>query len=110
LISNNYAEITDVDNNGSTALHWACYSGSYQAVRYLLAFGADINATLNSDHSTPMHLAFKNLEEHKELRIIHKLLLYGASIDTFVKSFIVNYFIIGLLWRNSLRLLRKYRR
>ncbi len=44
-----------VDANGCTDLHWACMSGSYDAVRYLVALGANVNAISFSDGSTPIH-------------------------------------------------------
>lgn len=34
-----------------------------------------------TDQSTPLHLAFKELDETKELKSIHKLLIYGADIE-----------------------------
>jgi ankyrin repeat protein len=32
------------DINNSTPLHWACYSGAENAILYLIAWGADVNA------------------------------------------------------------------
>ena len=51
------------DSVGSTPLHWACYKGSEQASKYLLQYGADINA-LDNENSTPLHRAVlsKNLK------------------------------------------------
>ena len=36
--------INDVDNRGSTPLHWACYSKSEYALSYLLAMGPNLEA------------------------------------------------------------------
>jgi hypothetical protein len=46
-----------------------------------LAFGADPNCQTLNEKYTPLHLAFKHLEEHKEPKCIFKLLSYGASLD-----------------------------
>jgi len=43
LISKHGLDIETLDGNGCTPLHWACVSGSYQSLRYLLAEGADPN-------------------------------------------------------------------
>ena len=67
------------DVNGFTALHWACHSGSYQAVRYLLANGSDPNAQTYNERSTPLLVAMRVIGETREPKILHKLLLYGAD-------------------------------
>lgn len=67
------------DVNGYTALHWACHSGSYQAVRYLLANGSDPNAQTFNERSTPLLVAMRSIMDTRETKIIHKLLLYGAD-------------------------------
>ena len=69
------------DNNGCGPLHWACVSGAYQSVRYLLAEGYDANEKSSSDGCTPLHLALKYMDESREVRTIHKLLVYGAEVD-----------------------------
>lgn len=33
------------DNQGNTALHWACYRGEVEAAWALLGWGADMNFT-----------------------------------------------------------------
>ena len=55
-------EINSVDENGSTPLHWACYSGSYEAVNYLISLNVNINA-LDKEKFTPLHLAVSNNRE-----------------------------------------------
>jgi ankyrin repeat protein len=74
------------DQNGYTPLHWACLSGSYQAVRYLLSHKADVNSKTSSNEATPLILALRDMEETREPRIIHKLLLYGADTQLKVSS------------------------
>ncbi len=56
LISKEHQSTTTIDENGSTPLHWACYSGAEEAVNFLLNFGVDINAQDNQK-LTPLHLA-----------------------------------------------------
>lgn len=80
--------IDQTDLNGYTPLHWACLSGSYQSVRYLLANGANVNRVTTSEKTTTILLCLKNMEETREPRIIHKLLIYGADPDFKVKIFI----------------------
>ncbi len=67
------------DHNGYSSLHWACSSGSYQAIRYLLAFHALPNLVSETCGSTPLILAIKNMKDTCEPRIIHKLMIYGAD-------------------------------
>jgi ankyrin repeat protein len=44
------------DKVGSTALHWACYTGSENALNFILAMDSQINAQ-DKDGYTPLHLA-----------------------------------------------------
>jgi ankyrin repeat protein len=44
------------DKEGSTPLHWACYSGSERVVGYLLTHSININSRDDSG-MTPLHLA-----------------------------------------------------
>lgn len=71
------------DTNGYTPLHWASLSGSYLAVRYLLANGASPNSvsSFESEMMTPLLLAMKSMDDMREPRVIHKLLLYGADCN-----------------------------
>lgn len=43
LLINNKADINAVDNNGKTALHYACEGGDLYSVKLLIKSGADIN-------------------------------------------------------------------
>lgn len=51
-------DLNQRDNVGSTALHWACYSGSIDAFNYLVHYNVDINCQ-DSEGKTPLHLAIE---------------------------------------------------
>jgi hypothetical protein len=55
-------------------------------VRYLLAHKADVNAKTASNEASPLILALRDMEETREPRIIHKLILYGADTQLKVSS------------------------
>ena len=74
LILNEALDIFCLDENGSTPLHWACYSGAFEAVDYLLSFKADINAQ-DKERITPLFLAVDNKREN----IVRILLMNGAD-------------------------------
>ena len=74
FLLNEPLEITSVDENGSTPLHWACYSGAFESVNYLLSLDANINA-LDNELFTPLHLAVTNKRE----KIVKFLLQKGAD-------------------------------
>jgi len=76
--------INSRDAKDSTPLHWACYAGAESSVAYLLAWGADVNATDNQG-LTPLHLSVKSAEESKSTRSLRHLLIKGA--DRKIKSF-----------------------
>ena len=48
-----------LDNKKSTALHWACYSGSYECVEFLLNQNVNINPK-DEKNNTPLHLAVQS--------------------------------------------------
>jgi palmitoyltransferase len=73
-IVNEPLDIFSVDENGSTPLHWACYSGAEESVKYLLSLKANINA-LDREKYTPLHLAVTNNKE----KIVRLLLQNGAD-------------------------------
>ena len=52
-------DINSKDNKGNTALHWAVYSNSRQAVDYLIYYKIDINLRDN-DEDTALQIAMKN--------------------------------------------------
>ena len=74
LILNEALDIFCLDENGSTPLHWACYSGAFEAVDYLLSLKADINAQ-DKERITPLFLAVDNNREN----IVRILLMNGAD-------------------------------
>lgn len=78
LIQHKFYKIEAKDANSCTALHWACYSGAYQSVRYLLAMGANPNA-ISDGNSSPLHYAVRYLDESRDVRCINKLLHYGVD-------------------------------
>jgi ankyrin repeat protein len=54
-------KISTEDGKGSTALHWACYSGQENSAYALLAWGAEIDKQDFTYGMTPLHLAVKKL-------------------------------------------------
>ena len=74
LIINEPLDIFCLDDNGSTPLHWACYSGGYEAVNFLLSLKADVNARDKED-ITPLFLAVTNNKEN----IVRLLLMHKAD-------------------------------
>ena len=74
LLINEPLDIFCLDDNGSTPLHWACYSGGYEAVNFLLSLNADVNAKDKED-ITPLLLAVSNNKEN----IVRLLLMHKAD-------------------------------
>jgi ankyrin repeat protein len=70
--------LNDIDNRGSTPLHWACYSKSEFALSYLLAMNPYLEKQDQAGF-TPLHLAIKSVVELKSTRPVRALLLKGAS-------------------------------
>ena len=69
-------EISTQDNNKSTPLHWACYSGASDSVKFLISLNAEINS-MDKNELTPLHLAVL----HNRKDIVIKLLQNGAIKD-----------------------------
>ena len=67
--------VDEADDDGHTALHWACDAGHMEVARCLLEYGAAPNAQ-NVDGSTPLHMAC--VCEHHELARL--LLERGADV------------------------------
>ena len=74
FVLNEPLDIFSVDENGSTPLHWASYSGSVESVIYLLSLKANINA-VDREKFTPLHLAVSKNRE----KIVRLLLRNGAD-------------------------------
>ncbi len=72
-----YKEKFDVymgDENGASALHWACYSGAEDSVNFLIGLNAFIDVQ-DKEKLTPLHLATLYNRE----KIVIKLLQNGAD-------------------------------
>ena len=80
MIKNCGLSINKANARGSTALHWATFSGNYISTSYLLAFGADINK-VDSKGFTPLHLAIQASVEDQNSRSIRLLLRRGTDIS-----------------------------
>ena len=72
--------LNDVDNRGSTPLHWACYSKSEFALSYILAMNPNLEIQ-DLEGLTPLHLAVRTSEDILTTRSIRALLLKGARLD-----------------------------
>lgn len=73
--------LDDVDNKGSTPLHWACYSKAEFALSYILAMNPQLEKQDLAGY-TPLHLAIKAVPDLKSTRSVRALLLKGASRNT----------------------------
>ena len=68
-------KISAEDSKGSTALHWACYSGQENAAYALMAWGAEMDKQDFTYGMTPLHLAVMSGNG----RIVKKLLVRGCD-------------------------------
>ena len=66
-------DISSQDYNNSTPLHWACYAGAFDSIKFLISLNAEVNA-IDKNELTPLHLA--TLYNRKN--IVIKLLQNGA--------------------------------
>ncbi|CAD8088721.1 unnamed protein product [Paramecium sonneborni] len=77
---NNGIKLSDLDSNGGSALHWACFYGQEHSVNYLLPLidkkkpYSPLNS-LDSHELTPLHLAVQS----GNTKLVKKLLIYGAD-------------------------------
>ena len=72
----NAARINEPTLDNSTLLHKACEEGNAEAVRVLLALGADVNAADYREY-TPLHVA----AEKGHLAIVKMLIKKGADLS-----------------------------
>ena len=71
LITKEHQSSQSVDENGSTPLHWACYSGAEESVNFLLNLDANIDAQ-DKEKLTPLHLAVLGGREKIVLKLLQK--------------------------------------
>lgn len=69
-------DISCQDFNKSTPLHWACYSGAFESIKFLINLNAEINS-FDKNELTPLHLATL----YNKKNIVVKLLQNGAVKD-----------------------------
>ena len=81
FLHNSFLGVNSVDKSGSTPLHWACTTHSHAVVKFLLAWGADVERTDIVGY-TPLHLALRDLEQDssKSLLTIKLLMQYKAPL------------------------------
>ena len=79
FLLNKGAEVNARNDDGATALHWACYKGYLESARLLLDHGAALEAK-DEDNETPLHWASCN----NKLDVVKELVQQGA--DIFAKS------------------------
>jgi len=81
LLLDRGAEVSAAQNDGSTALHWACYSssvvGGLKIPRLLLNRGADLEAKDEKNH-TPLHWVCSSSCD--DIDVVEELLRRGADI------------------------------
>ena len=68
------------DRERSTPLHWACISSSQTVIKYLLAWGANVNLRDSAGY-TPLHLAIMEVEKTGSFSTVKKLIMRGANIQ-----------------------------
>ena len=69
-------EVNDVDENGFTALHWACANGQLGTVEFLIKNGADV-AVAGNQGETPLLLAAC----YGFIEIVKFLLSMGVNVN-----------------------------
>jgi palmitoyltransferase len=74
-------DINITDNKGSTPLHWAAYSGSFNTVNFLITWGSVCNIKDKDTGVTALHLA----SMQGNTRIVRKLLIKGIDRQIKVK-------------------------
>ncbi|KAH9961432.1 ankyrin repeat-containing domain protein [Lactifluus volemus] len=75
LVESGRARVTDCDDDGITALHWAALNGKADTCRYLLDQGSEVNAVGGELLFTPLHYAARNGFED----IVHLLVQRDAN-------------------------------
>jgi len=76
LIEQDKIDINSRDNDGSTALHWACYKNRLEVAKYLVEHGAELDvANISEGHTALMWACVGG-----HLQCIHYLLEQGANV------------------------------
>ena len=71
------ANVSVVDDEGNTLLHWAAAGGHLEIVRFLLENGADVEAR-SRDGFTPLHSVAQ--EDHAD--VLELLIQKGSNVNT----------------------------
>lgn len=69
--------IDRLTSEGHTALLLACYGGHRDAVRALIAAGANVNVIAKRDGATPLHV----IAEYGYADVVEELLAAGAKVS-----------------------------
>ena len=69
-------QLSNPDNKGGTALHWASYMGSFNVLSLLLSLGVNKNIR-DQEGRTPLHLAVLSGNE----KIVRKLIISGVNTE-----------------------------
>ena len=80
ILQNKVVNVNSKDEQGKTALHYACQKGQFEIVKILINRGADINIQTISK-KTPLHLATKK----GKFEIVKFLLSKGALVNAKTK-------------------------
>ena len=80
ILQTKVVNVNSKDEQGKTALHYACQKGQFENVKSLINRGADINIQTISK-KTPLHLATKRGSQE----IVNFLLSKGASVNAKTK-------------------------
>lgn len=71
--------VNGYSRDGWTALHVACYFAQTEAVQFLVAHGASVNAVSRNDQAnTPLHSAVTGIAKRRE--VVMLLLQHGADV------------------------------
>jgi ankyrin repeat protein len=70
------ANVNNIDSNGWSPLHHACYIGDLQSTQFLIKNGAEVSAYSNQKR-TPLHFAAMN----KHTDVVQELLSHGADLE-----------------------------
>ena len=70
-------DIKEVDFEGNTPLHYACFNLAEFAAIWLIGFGSDVNA-LNKNKDTPMHMLISS-GKIKNTKTLRELIFQGAD-------------------------------